>query len=88
MLQYWGWSKQRYRNINKPSFVAAKNAAVTTLDACPVETIRLFFNRLWCFMDAYQMGLTGKAAEWAVRQQKCHRQAGKLAMMSIEAILG
>ena len=33
------------------------------------------------------MGLTGKAAEWAVRKQKQHRQVSWAAMMSIDAVL-
>jgi hypothetical protein len=38
-------------------------------------------------MDAYQQGLTEKAAEWAVWKQKAHRRVGQGAIMSIEAIL-
>jgi len=38
-------------------------------------------------MDTYQQGLTGKAAKWAVRQQKSHWRVGQGAMMAIEAIL-
>jgi len=38
-------------------------------------------------MDAYQQGLTGKAAEWAVKRQKSHRRVGQQAMISIEAVL-
>jgi len=38
-------------------------------------------------MDAYRQGLTGKAADWAVRKQKSHRKIGQHAMMSIEAVL-
>ncbi len=38
-------------------------------------------------MDAYQQGLTGKAAEWAVRKQKAHRRVGLGTMMSIEGVL-
>lgn len=64
-----------------------KRVARECLDACPVEVIRRFFNRSWRFMDAYHMGLTGKAAEWAVRKQKSHRRVGQCAMMSIDAIL-
>ena len=46
-----------------------------------------FFNCSWWFMDAYQQGLTGKAAEWAVKRQKSHRRVGQQAMISIEAVL-
>jgi len=38
-------------------------------------------------MSAYQMDLTGKAAEWAVRKQKQHRQVSHAVMMSIDAVL-
>jgi len=38
-------------------------------------------------MSAYRLGLTGKAAEWAVKKQKQHRQVSQQAMVSIEAIL-
>ena len=57
------------------------------LDACPTEVIRRFINRSWQFMSAYRMGLTGKAAEWAVKKQKGHHQVSHSAMMSIEAVL-
>ena len=57
------------------------------LDECPVEVIRRFFNRSWQFMEAYRKGLTGKAAEWAVRKQKSHRRVGQHTMMSVDAML-
>ena len=38
-------------------------------------------------MSAYRLGLTGKAAEWAVQKQKQHRQVSQRAMMAIDAIL-
>ncbi|OAX33306.1 hypothetical protein K503DRAFT_664982, partial [Rhizopogon vinicolor AM-OR11-026] len=71
---YWGWCKYRYRQIMKANFTAAKKAAVEVLDSCPVEVIRRFINRSYRFMSAYRLGLTGKAAEWAVRKQKQRRQ--------------
>jgi hypothetical protein len=60
---------------------------VKWLDACPDEVIRRFINRSFRFMSAYRKGLTGKAALWAVRNQKSHRQVSAQAMMSIEAVL-
>jgi hypothetical protein len=58
---------------DKKTFQQAKDAALQYLNGCPVEVIRRFMNRSWCFMSAYQLGLTGKAAEWAVRCQMAHR---------------
>jgi hypothetical protein len=85
--QYWGWCKYRYRQMEKSTFAAAKKAAHDVLDSCPVDVIRRFINRSYRFMSAYRLGLTGKAAEWAVRRQKQHRQVSQRAMMAIEAVL-
>ena len=68
-------------------FDHAKKSAIEILNACPPEVIRRFFNRSWRFMDAYQRGLTGRAAEWAVQKQKSHRRVGPQAMMSVDAVL-
>ena len=85
--QYWGWAKYRYREANKISFAEAKEAVRLYLDACPNEVIRRFINRSWRFMSAYQKGLTGRAAAWAVRKQKQHRAVSQSAMMALEAVL-
>jgi len=86
-VQYWGWCKHRYRQVHKKTFADAKSTARECLDGCPVDVIRRFFNRSWRFMAAYREGLTGKAAEWAVRKQKSHRRAGEQAMKLIEAVV-
>jgi hypothetical protein len=57
------------------------------LHACPVDVIRRFVNRSWRFHEAYRMGLTGKAAAWAVRKFKGHRTISNRALMSIDAVL-
>ncbi len=38
-------------------------------------------------MDAYCNGLTGKAAEWAVKKQKSHHTVSEAAMAAMEATL-
>ena len=65
----------------------AKKVVRKCLDACPVDVIRRFFNRSWWFMAAYRVGLTGKAAEWAVYKQKSHQRVGPQAMMSVAALV-
>jgi hypothetical protein len=87
LLQYWGWAKYRYRQIEKNTFDQAKTAAFDCLDACPTDVIRKFVNRSWCFMDAYRKGLTGDAAAWAVKQQKGHQKVSQRAMMQISSIV-
>jgi len=68
-------------------FEDTKRVACECLDACSENVIRQFFNCSWKFMDAYQIGLTGRAADWAVNRQKSHRRVGEQAMTSIEAVL-
>jgi hypothetical protein len=87
IVQYWGWCKYRYREVPKKTFAEAKELALEKLNACPTDVIRRFINRSWRFMSAYRLGLTGKAAAWAVRKQKQHRQVSAKAMLSIESLL-
>ena len=75
-----------YHEVAKGTFKAAKQCAVQQLNACPTEVTQQFINWSWCFVAVYyRMCLTGKAAEWAVKQQK--QQVSWRAMMSIEAVL-
>ena len=52
-----------------------------------LKVIRRFINRSWRWMSAYRMGLTGNAAQWAVRKQKGHRSVSRSAMMHLDAVL-
>ena len=77
----------RYREADKKTFKDAKDAALLYLNTCPTEVIHRFINRSWCFMSAYWLGLTGKAADWAVHEQKQHHSVSQAAMMALESIL-
>ncbi|EGO24788.1 hypothetical protein SERLADRAFT_408631 [Serpula lacrymans var. lacrymans S7.9] len=83
---YWGWCKYRYCEVQKKTFAEAKQSAQDQLDACPTDVICHFINRSWHFMAAYRLGLTERAAEWAVKQKQ-HRQVLQRAMMLIEVVL-
>ncbi|KAF7323696.1 hypothetical protein MKEN_00590500 [Mycena kentingensis (nom. inval.)] len=83
---YWGWFKYRYREHDKPNFQAAKDAAKLYLDACPLDVIRRFINRSFRWMDVYRAGLTGAAAEWAVRKQKQHRGVSQSAAIALDDV--
>jgi hypothetical protein len=73
--------------VEKKTFQDAKDAVKLYLEACPDEVIHQFINRSWRFMSAYRLGLTGYAAEWAVKKQKQHCPVSQQVMMSIEAVL-
>ncbi|KAF9504621.1 hypothetical protein BS47DRAFT_1374374 [Hydnum rufescens UP504] len=74
-------------HVFKPTFANAKEVAIQSLDSCPIETICWFINWSWHFMSAYHLGLTGKAAEWAVRKQKSHHSVAKHVMLAIDSIV-
>jgi len=63
--------------MEKSTFAAAKKAACDVLDSCPVDVICQFINHSYWFISAYRLGLTGKAAEWAVCKQKQHQQVSQ-----------
>ncbi|RXW24341.1 hypothetical protein EST38_g1508 [Candolleomyces aberdarensis] len=84
---YWGWAKYRYRQMEKRTFEDAKKAAIQCLDACPADVIRRFINRSWRFTAAYEQGLTGQAAAWAVRKYKGHRTISNQALIRIESLV-
>ncbi|CAB4444379.1 unnamed protein product [Rhizophagus irregularis] len=45
------------------------------LERCPyITTIRKFARKSWRYMDAYDKGLEGRTAEWAVSKYKSHRR--------------
>ena len=81
---YWGYSKGRYRQVKKTSFEHAKKEVVIALDACNIDTMRRFVNRLYRFMDAYRKGLSAKAVAWCVKKQKRHRVISEGAMRAFE----
>ncbi|KAF9446509.1 hypothetical protein P691DRAFT_673385, partial [Macrolepiota fuliginosa MF-IS2] len=72
----WGWCKYCYQQAPKNTFDGVKKATYVAFDACPIDVICFFINRSWRFMspseNAYHVGLTGKAATWAVCKQKGH----------------
>ena len=39
------------------TFLTGKRLVPELLDECPVNTIRAFFQKCWCYMDAYRYDL-------------------------------
>ena len=70
----WGYAKYRYRAATDGKFKTAKDLVPKCLDSCDTVTIRRFFRKTWRYMDAYEEGLTGIKAEYAVRRYKSHRR--------------
>ena len=70
--QYCGWAKYCYHKVPKNRFAHAKELTVQWLNACPDEVIQCFINQIFHFMSAIPERLKGKAALWAVQEQKSH----------------
>ena len=42
----------------------------------PISSVRKFWRKSIRYIEAYKRGLTGLAAEWAVKKYKSHRRLG------------
>ncbi|CAG8841795.1 30376_t:CDS:2, partial [Gigaspora margarita] len=63
-----------------------KKMVLEAFDSISVERIRSFARLLFRWMDAYKHGLTGKAAEYAVKQYRKHRSINEEIMNQIKKI--
>ncbi|KAG2369024.1 hypothetical protein BDR07DRAFT_1249633, partial [Suillus spraguei] len=67
--QCWGFAKRIYHMKDSSSSAAAlKKNVLDSLDAVLMLTIRRFSIRSARFFDAYQKGLNGTQAAWAVKK--------------------
>ena len=65
-----------YRNLSDGRFPTAKALVPKCLDACPLITIRKFFQKSWRYIDAYKKGLNARQAAVATKKYKSHRKVG------------
>ena len=69
----------------KKNFEQAKATAIKWLDVCPPEVIHKLINCSWQFTSAYQLGLTGWAADWAVKKYRSHHTISEKVLRALEA---
>ena len=72
--RYWSFAKQETRRICSYNFADLLIQVPEVLFSVPVTTIRKFARKSWRYMDAYNKGLEGRTAEWAVNKYKSHRR--------------
>lgn len=72
--RYWGFAKRKTRRICSYNFADLLIQVPEVLISVPVTTIRKFARKSWRYMDAYNRGLEGRTAEWAVNKYKSHRR--------------
>jgi hypothetical protein len=56
--------------------------------SCPLSTIRKFFRKIDWQHSAYALGLTGPAAQKAMKKYSSHRRIPKTALMDVSVIAG
>ena len=71
--QCWGYAKQVY-HLNPPSSRGdqLKKNAVAAVETVLLISMQKFAVRSRWFMDAYERGLNGQQAAWAVQKYKGH----------------
>ncbi|CAG8592266.1 19197_t:CDS:1 [Cetraspora pellucida] len=61
--RYWGFTKQEARRLCNYNYKDLVNFVPEVLKSVAVTTIRKFSYKSWRYMDAYDKGLKGVAAE-------------------------
>ena len=72
--QYWGFLKWVTRQSCNYNYKDLLKEIPKVLTSVPITTIRKFSRKSWRYMDAYDKGLEGRTAEWAVSKFKSHRR--------------
>lgn len=72
--RYWGFAKRETRRLCSYNFADLLIQVPKVLISVPVKSIRKFARKSWRYMDAYDKGLEGRTAEWAVSKYKSHRR--------------
>ncbi|PKY46319.1 hypothetical protein RhiirA4_320161 [Rhizophagus irregularis] len=72
--RFWGFAKRETRRICSYNFADLMKRVPEVLVSVPITTIRKFARKSWRYMDAYDKGLEGRTAEWAVSKYKSHRR--------------
>ncbi|CAG8460955.1 13903_t:CDS:2, partial [Cetraspora pellucida] len=70
---YWGAAKKYTRSHCEYSLSKLKRSIIEAFDSISIERVHSFARLSFRWMDAYRQGLTGKATEYAVKQNKKHR---------------
>ena len=70
--RYWGFAKWKTRRLCNYNYNDLLLQVPEVLISVPVTTIYKFARKSWRYMDAYNKGLEGRTAEWAVSKYKSH----------------
>jgi len=82
--RFWGEAKKRARDECDYSFEGLRKRVPEILRSIPLEHIKAWRRKAWRFIHAYQLGLEGKLAEWAVQKYRSHRRIPEKAEELVE----
>ena len=72
-IERWGFSKRIIGEEGPFKINELEKMIDEILDDVPISTIKKYFLKTWRFIEAYEKGVTGPVAEWAVKKYKKHR---------------
>ncbi|KAG2153113.1 uncharacterized protein EDB93DRAFT_1249026 [Suillus bovinus] len=85
--QCWGFAKWlcRMKDRSSSEEVLEQNI-IESLDAVPMESMQCFAMRSARFIDAYQKGLNGTQAAWAIKKYRGHRVLPQSIMEELDCL--
>ena len=83
---FWGSAKLYTRKNCDYSWVGLRKTVPLTLASVSVNEIRRHARKAQRYMDVYRKGLTGRAAEYAVRKYRSHRRVPSCILMDINTL--
>ncbi|OAV86088.1 hypothetical protein PTTG_30087 [Puccinia triticina 1-1 BBBD Race 1] len=85
---FWAYVKSDYQRLSHKCSTWKQYQALFEISrrSCPLSTIRKFFRKIDRQHSAYALGLTGPAAQRAMKKYSSHRRIPKSALMDLAVI--